>query len=658
MKSILKRTVCGIVSGVLSAGMLTFTANNANSGLLQAHAETYVKGLYYVKDGQPKMEVFDYGLDHYLDEAYSCTYDPQLAHMLSTIASGAANEELNEKNFDILGFSFENGGQFSCGSGALAVEYTIGTKNKDCLIVINDAKEISEDFLKELNEGYASVDEEGGFFKSFGEEAEEIYNAIPKGYERYIITGYGIGGAVGNITAKYVTARDNKRYYVFNYNFGVPEIAEFEESEFSDFIGINYQNKLKRFYDNIFNISHALDPVSYMQGENNTGTDEKVWWKYGVSMWFTDEDKDLAGLKPKSDDNSLSLAETYHNSARYVEYLKKEPDILDFRVKRHSYDKDSRASLDDFISFDVGDTVTVTEGDVLLKKVEIPEKYLDKPVTAIGKSAFEFCGGVTNVKLPDSITDIGQFAFSCCFNLKQINIPDGVTEIKSATFSDCRSLEKINIPDSLTTIGAQAFVFCLSLESLELPAGISNIGEYAFFECEGLQKINIPPNVTVIENKTFFYCLSLKEIVIHEDIEEIKDEAFYNCQQLRKVTIPASVKAIGERAFGYYEEIKPDSFFGSFGLIISGYAGTAAETYAKNNGIRFNALDPPTPGDFNGDASVDLKDVVLLRRYIAGGWNVDLDAKAADLNKDGNVNLKDVALLRRYIAGGWNVTLK
>ena len=62
-------------------------------------------------------------------------------------------------------------------------------------------------------------------------------------------------------------------------------------------------------------------------------------------------------------------------------------------------------------------------------------------------------------------------------------------------------------------------------------------------------------------------------------------------------------------------------------------------------------------GDLNGDNSINLKDVVMLRRYIAGGWNVKLDDKYADINKDGAVNLKDVVLLRRYIAGGWNVKL-
>lgn len=68
-------------------------------------------------------------------------------------------------------------------------------------------------------------------------------------------------------------------------------------------------------------------------------------------------------------------------------------------------------------------------------------------------------------------------------------------------------------------------------------------------------------------------------------------------------------------------------------------------------------LSQAQSGDLNGDNSVNLKDVVLLRRFIAGGWNVVLDEKIADLNGDGKVNLKDVVLLRRFIAGGWNVAL-
>lgn len=63
-------------------------------------------------------------------------------------------------------------------------------------------------------------------------------------------------------------------------------------------------------------------------------------------------------------------------------------------------------------------------------------------------------------------------------------------------------------------------------------------------------------------------------------------------------------------------------------------------------------------GDANGDKSVDLKDAVILTRYLVGGWNVTINTLAADVNGDGNVDLKDVTILRRYLAGGWNIELK
>lgn len=62
-------------------------------------------------------------------------------------------------------------------------------------------------------------------------------------------------------------------------------------------------------------------------------------------------------------------------------------------------------------------------------------------------------------------------------------------------------------------------------------------------------------------------------------------------------------------------------------------------------------------GDVNGNGSVDLKDVVVLRRFLAGGWNVTIDADNADVDGDGLVTLKDSTRISRYLAGGWNVTL-
>ena len=65
----------------------------------------------------------------------------------------------------------------------------------------------------------------------------------------------------------------------------------------------------------------------------------------------------------------------------------------------------------------------------------------------------------------------------------------------------------------------------------------------------------------------------------------------------------------------------------------------------------------PLPGDTNGDGFVDLKDVVNLRRYLAGGWELTFVEAAADVNKDGSLDLKDVVTLRRYLVGGYGITL-
>ncbi|MGN0636195.1 MAG: S8 family serine peptidase [Acutalibacteraceae bacterium] len=63
------------------------------------------------------------------------------------------------------------------------------------------------------------------------------------------------------------------------------------------------------------------------------------------------------------------------------------------------------------------------------------------------------------------------------------------------------------------------------------------------------------------------------------------------------------------------------------------------------------------PGDADGDGEVDLVDVAMIRRYLAGGWNAVIDLQNADVNGDGSVDLRDCVTLERYLAGGWNISL-
>lgn len=63
-----------------------------------------------------------------------------------------------------------------------------------------------------------------------------------------------------------------------------------------------------------------------------------------------------------------------------------------------------------------------------------------------------------------------------------------------------------------------------------------------------------------------------------------------------------------------------------------------------------------SPGDANMDGKIDLMDALLVSRSCAG-WDVTIDDFNADCNCDDVVNLKDTVLLKRYLAGGWNVVL-
>ena len=70
-----------------------------------------------------------------------------------------------------------------------------------------------------------------------------------------------------------------------------------------------------------------------------------------------------------------------------------------------------------------------------------------------------------------------------------------------------------------------------------------------------------------------------------------------------------------------------------------------------------SAIPVCSVGDMNGDEEVNIKDVVTVRRYVAGGHGIFVYTAAGDINKDGRVEVKDIILIRRFIAGGYGVEL-
>ena len=60
-------------------------------------------------------------------------------------------------------------------------------------------------------------------------------------------------------------------------------------------------------------------------------------------------------------------------------------------------------------------------------------------------------------------------------------------------------------------------------------------------------------------------------------------------------------------------------------------------------------------GDVNLDGKIDVNDVTLLQRYIAGEAVLTDDAvKVADFNKDRIIDVIDVTAIQTFIANGQN----
>lgn len=106
-------------------------------------------------------------------------------------------------------------------------------------------------------------------------------------------------------------------------------------------------------------------------------------------------------------------------------------------------------------------------------------------------------------------------------------------------------------------------------------------------------KINGYP-ITTIGYRSFHLVEMLESITLPETLVAIESEAFAGCKMLTSIVIPRSVEEIGSYALGYdfiATQVEVGNKYSNF--TIYGYNGTAAETYAGENGFTFIALDEP-----------------------------------------------------------------
>ena len=159
-----------------------------------------------------------------------------------------------------------------------------------------------------------------------------------------------------------------------------------------------------------------------------------------------------------------------------------------------------------------------------------------------GKTLIKYASGKTETDfvIPDGVKSINAYAFHDCDNLKSVTIPDGATRIGYGAFKDCDNLKSVAVPGSVTSIGNEAFYKCNSLRFVDIPNSVTDIGYSAFFDCSNLTSIVIPNSVTSIDSYAFSWCDNLTSIVIPNSVTSIVNDVFYRCSNLKDVYFTGS----------------------------------------------------------------------------------------------------------------------
>lgn len=104
----------------------------------------------------------------------------------------------------------------------------------------------------------------------------------------------------------------------------------------------------------------------------------------------------------------------------------------------------------------------------------------------------------------------------------------------------------------------------------------------------------------------------------------------------------------------FYESFSTPYSYTKLGYVTNPQ-GLKSALGAGNVTVRFSAATKRGDVDRNGE--VNLRDVVLIKRYLAGGYGVFVEVESGDANNDGAITLMDAVWITRALAGGYGITL-
>lgn len=150
-------------------------------------------------------------------------------------------------------------------------------------------------------------------------------------------------------------------------------------------------------------------------------------------------------------------------------------------------------------SLSLGNSVKTIGSSAFYSCSSLPSVIIPSLVDSIGASAFGSCPALSVIKVEngnktfDSRNNSNAIIKTATNMLiqgcKSTTIPTTVTAIGRSAFRDCNGITTIVIPNSVKDIGSYAFEGCTALASVTIPNSVGNIGSYAFEGCTALTSV-------------------------------------------------------------------------------------------------------------------------------------------------------------------------
>ena len=249
-----------------------------------------------------------------------------------------------------------------------------------------------------------------------------------------------------------------------------------------------------------------------------------------------------------------------------------------------AYDVTKRSTYFSTRTVDGGVEIYQYDGESVPAVLNIPASIDGRPVVSIARDFITNNSTLKEAVLPDTLEYIGVNAFYGCTALEKINIPASVKKIDERAFGGCSSIKTVITGTGYRYTGKAIYkgttlVSCPNGVDVSVVSGTKEIAAGAFSYNEQLNSVELPSTIETIGEGAFAQCRNLKSLNIGSTrIKSIPSYAFaYN--SVSCCVIPDTVTEIKPNAFAPYTK-------GSEMMLVA-KAGSAAETYAKNNGHAF-----------------------------------------------------------------------